>query len=234
MMNQASKLDEWRRSQQAVESTSLSVLTAGTVKGIESFLEAVWLPKAAEKGKGTLLTYEQEGGPRTQRLGPNMVLETHFYELFHARQLHSFVTAIRQKEEGYSRFVHFAGPCLDAGALTRGRLTHKLLIVMEPSQQGVDDVMGFLRIVEAKRFQQSIALIVDTENKEVATEHLTLLQEVSRNRFHYFVESIGFTSIRLAAIKRNEEVFKHLDLRFLERPESVSYSSLVETSLFGG
>lgn len=232
-MNQASRLDQLMNESEQ-KSQSIALLATSGVKGIEGFLESFALYYSHQTKKNILISDETIEGQKKEILSTSVVYETNFFKPIEEKEYRKLIEKIEEKEVRHDLFIHYMGGCLQAKPLTKARLSQKIMVIANPSDESAKEIIDFLKIVELKKFQQSISLIIDTENKEVYDEYLNTLQESSRNRMNYFLEAVGFTSMRLAKIKRDEDVYRNVNLRFLDQKEASGYSDYVERCLFGG
>lgn len=232
-MNQASKLDLLMKETKK-KSMGISFLNTSDVDGTDEFLENFAMYFATSHHHSILLSSESNSKNRKERLGASVLFEPMFYEMLMKKNYRQFIERIEEEEKRSDLFLHYNGRCLDANALTKSRLTQKMVILSKTSEASLNELMNFVKFIEKKKFQQPIGLILDTENKELYREHLNKLLELSNNRLNYFVEPIGYTSLWLSRVKEDEEIYQNINLRFFNQSDVHSYATYVEKCLFGG
>lgn len=138
------------------------------------------------------------------------------------------VSYIKQMEKESDTLFYYAGRGMDTTAVNLAMRANKVLVLMKPSAQSIDELTKYVKIFSKTKTNNELGVILDTRDVELYKEQTKKIQELYWKEFKYYIEPIGFFDSRMNHRISNDFIEEFKTDYLIKKTETKMFSESIQ------
>lgn len=138
-----------------------------------------------------------------------------------------FIRFVEMIENESEEVFYYVGSGIHSITVNLSILADTIVLIVKDQHDSIKEAMEFVEILSKLDQTKKVALILDTREESVFKEQSKKIQELSLQKFNYYIEPIGFAEMKYVPVKDKTDLMKQFDLsKIKDKKEKQSLSKL--------